>query len=95
MTGYRPVTGGCCTSGSKRVTTITKINWRDVNGTGLSACAAQWAAAEIGGSRADAFLGAQGDVWDTQWDMLMALIGAIAAQLLLARRHDRELASLS
>jgi len=55
----------------------------------------EWAAAEIGGSHADAFLGTQGDVWDTQWDMLMALIGAIVAQLTLARRHDRELASLS
>jgi putative membrane protein len=63
----------------------------------ISACYEfiQWAAGEIGASRADAFLGTQGDVWDTQWDMLIALIGAIAAQLLLARRHDRELASLS
>jgi putative membrane protein len=63
----------------------------------ISACYEfiEWAAAEIGGSQADAFLGTQGDVWDTQWDMLMALIGAIVAQLTLARRHDRELASLS
>jgi putative membrane protein len=28
---------------------------------------------------------------DTQWDMFMALIGAVLAQILLARRHDREL----
>jgi len=40
---------------------------------------------------ADAFLGGQGDVWDTQWDMLMALIGSILAQLLLARRHLNDL----
>jgi putative membrane protein len=55
----------------------------------------EWAAAEIGGSQADAFLGTQGDVWDTQWDMLMALIGALVAQLTLSRVHDRELAALS
>jgi putative membrane protein len=52
----------------------------------------EWAAALLGGSSADAFLGTQGDVWDTQWDMLMALVGAIAAQLLLGRAHDRQLA---
>jgi putative membrane protein len=54
----------------------------------------EWAAALLGGSSADAFLGTQGDVWDTQWDMFVALIGAIAAQLLLARVHDRQLARL-
>jgi putative membrane protein len=52
----------------------------------------EWGAAVTGGSSADAFLGTQGDVWDTQWDMLMALTGAIAAQLLLSRVHDRQLA---
>jgi putative membrane protein len=52
----------------------------------------EWWAAVIGGSAADAFLGTQGDVWDTQWDMFLALIGAIAAQLLLSRLHDRQLA---
>jgi putative membrane protein len=41
-----------------------------------------------------AFLGTQGDVWDTQWDMFLALCGAIAAQLLLSRRHERQLALL-
>jgi putative membrane protein len=51
----------------------------------------EWGAAVMGGSSADAFLGTQGDVWDTQWDMLTALIGAIVAQLLLSRVHDREL----
>ncbi len=38
---------------------------------------------------AEAFLGTQGDVWDTQWDIFMALSGAILAQLLLARIHDQ------
>ena len=54
----------------------------------------EWWAAIIGGSEAESFLGTQGDVWDTQWDMFLALIGALAAQLLLARRHDRELERL-
>ena len=62
----------------------------------VSACyeLVEWAAAVIGGESADAFLGTQGDVWDTQSDMLMALLGALAAQLLLARTHDRQLARL-
>lgn len=40
------------------------------------------------------FLGTQGDVWDTQSDMMMALIGALLAQLLLRRSHDRALTRL-
>jgi putative membrane protein len=55
----------------------------------------EWAAALLGGSSADAFLGTQGDVWDTQWDMFVALVGAISAQLLLSRVHDRQLARLA
>ncbi len=51
----------------------------------------EWWAALIWGGAADAFLATQGDVWDTQWDMFMALIGAFLAQVLLARWHDREL----
>ncbi len=54
----------------------------------------EWWAAVLGGSGADAFLGTQGDVWDTQWDMLFALIGALVAQLTLTRLHDRHLAAL-
>ncbi|HEX9637818.1 MAG TPA: DUF2238 domain-containing protein, partial [Acidobacteriota bacterium] len=54
----------------------------------------EWWTALIGGEAAGAFLGTQGDVWDTQWDMFLALIGAVTAQLTLARRHDRELAQL-
>jgi len=52
----------------------------------------EWAVAAATGTAAEAFLGTQGDPWDTQWDMLLALCGAIAAQLLLSRRHNRELA---
>ncbi|MFG2944006.1 DUF2238 domain-containing protein [Streptomyces adustus] len=54
----------------------------------------EWAAAEIGGHSADAFLATQGDVWDTQWDMFCALIGATVSVLLLGRVHDRQLAAL-
>jgi putative membrane protein len=54
----------------------------------------EWWAALAWGSGADAYLGSQGDVWDAQWDMLMALIGAITALLLLSRVHDRQIAAL-
>ena len=54
----------------------------------------EWWAAVALGQAADSFLGTQGDVWDTQWDMFLALIGAMTAQLLLARLHDRQLAGL-
>lgn len=54
----------------------------------------EWAMAVATGSKADAFLGTQGDPWDTQWDMLLALIGSIVSQLLLARLHERQLARL-
>ncbi len=46
------------------------------------------------GEAAEAFLGTQGDVWDTQWDMQMALIGAVTALATLSRVHDRQLARL-
>ncbi|MFF1302024.1 DUF2238 domain-containing protein [Streptomyces sp. NPDC058307] len=52
----------------------------------------EWAAAVIGGHSADAFLATQGDVWDTQWDMFCALIGATVSVLALSRLHDRQLA---
>jgi putative membrane protein len=42
-----------------------------------------------------AFLGSQGDPWDTQWDMLLGLIGAILALLTLPRLHDRSLARVA
>lgn len=51
----------------------------------------EWAAAIMGGSSVESFLGTQGDVWDTQWDMFMTLLGAVTAQLLLSRVHDRQL----
>ena len=54
----------------------------------------EWWSALIGGENADAFLGTQGDQWDTQWDMFMALVGAVAALALLGRYHDRQIARL-
>jgi putative membrane protein len=46
------------------------------------------------GEAAEAFLGTQGDPWDTQWDMMLALIGAITALVLLGPLHDRQLRRL-
>jgi len=63
----------------------------------ISACYEfiEWWSAVLGGSAATDFLGTQGDVWDTQWDMFLALIGAIAGQLTLSRVHDRQLGESS
>ena len=55
----------------------------------------EWLAALLLGSNADAFLATQGDLWDTQWDMFMALVGSMSAQLLLGGLHDRQLAELT
>ena len=51
----------------------------------------EWWSALALGADADAYLATQGDPWDTQADMFCALIGAIAAVVLLARIHDRQL----
>ena len=55
----------------------------------------EWGAALALGQGADEFLGTQGDPWDTQSDMFCALLGAVAALLLLSRLHDRRLAALA
>ncbi len=54
----------------------------------------EWWVARASGSDAVAFLATQGDVWDTQWDMFLALVGAISAQILLAKLHDKQLRQL-
>jgi len=54
----------------------------------------EWAAALIGGSASDSFLGTQGDVWDTQKDMCMALVGAACALLLMSLWQDRQMRKL-
>ncbi|HET9752254.1 MAG TPA: DUF2238 domain-containing protein [Myxococcales bacterium] len=55
----------------------------------------EWWVAAATGTAADAFLGTQGDPWDTQWDMCWALIGALCAQLLLSRLQDRQMRALA
>lgn len=54
----------------------------------------EWWVAIINEQAAEAFLGTQGDHWDTQWDMFLALTGSVLAQLLLSRQHDRQLRDL-
>ena len=54
----------------------------------------EWGVAELIGQGADEFLGTQGYVWDTQSDMLMALLGAILAVVVVARWHDRQIDAL-
>ncbi|WP_321393461.1 DUF2238 domain-containing protein [uncultured Desulfuromusa sp.] len=55
----------------------------------------EWWTALFSGDAATAFLGTQGDIWDTQWDMFFAFIGAMTAQLLLGRRHNRQLKEIA
>lgn len=54
----------------------------------------EWWVAEINQQAAESFLGTQGDNWDAQWDMFLALWGSILSQLLLAKMQDRQLKSL-
>lgn len=51
----------------------------------------EWTTAGVLGESSDAFLGTQGDIWDTQKDMALALLGAITAQVFLGRLHDRQI----
>ncbi|KGM07320.1 hypothetical protein LP43_0930 [Methylophaga thiooxydans] len=62
----------------------------------ISACYEfiEWWAAIINAQAAEAFLGTQGDNWDTQWDMFLALMGSIVAQLSLAHTQDKQLRDL-
>jgi putative membrane protein len=51
-----------------------------------------WVTLLVAGDVGQAFLGSQGDVWDAQWDMLLALLGALASLSLAGRLHDRSMA---
>ena len=51
----------------------------------------EWITALVAGEASDSFLGTQGDVWDTQTDMALALVGAVCALAFFARWHDRQL----
>ena len=55
----------------------------------------EWQTAVALGSAATDFLGTQGDPWDTQTDMALALLGALVSQVLWGRYHDRQLAGLA
>lgn len=59
----------------------------------LSACyeLIEWWVAALSGEAADAFLGTQGYIWDTQSDMALALLGAVLALTCFSRLHDRQL----
>lgn len=54
----------------------------------------EWLSAVILGQGAEEFLGTQGDEWDSQWDMFMALVGAVTALLLFSKYHDRQISRL-
>lgn len=78
-----------------RKTPLTSTTWINF----LSICVAQaassvyelveWLISALYGSAGDSFLGTQGDVWDTQSDMLFCLIGALAALLLIGKIHNK------
>ncbi|MDH3431617.1 MAG: DUF2238 domain-containing protein [Gammaproteobacteria bacterium] len=55
----------------------------------------EWSAAMVSEQAAEAFLGTQGDIWDTQSDMAFALIGAMLALVVMGRIHDRQLDQIS
>ena len=82
----------------------TAPTWRDASFAlvalsclGISALyeLVEWWAALVTGEAAEAFLGTQGDPWDTQWDMFLAGVGACSSQLLLPRVHDRQIEALA
>lgn len=79
---------------------INGKGWRNVFivslALAISACYEfiEWWVAELSGESAEAFLGTQGYIWDTQSDMLYATIGAISALVVLSRLHNRQLAAL-
>jgi putative membrane protein len=55
----------------------------------------EWWVALLSEEAAVSFLGTQGDYWDTQWDMFLALSGALLSQVLLSRSHDRQVAAVA
>lgn len=53
-----------------------------------------WVTLIVASDVGQAFLGSQGDVWDAQWDMFLAMVGAIVALALFSRAHDRSMAKV-
>jgi putative membrane protein len=80
---------------------IYKANW--LNFIVVSICLAisalyeliEWWVAELTGDSAEAFLGTQGYVWDTQSDMALALLGAILSLILLSKIHNEQLKKIT
>lgn len=83
-----------------RLNVVKSASWRNL--FIVSICLAfsafyeliEWWAALLSDEAADAFLGTQGYVWDTQSDMALALLGALIALILLPKIHDRQISSL-
>lgn len=79
---------------------ISNANWRFalivLSVLGISAAyeLIEWWVALLSEEAAESFLGTQGYVWDTQSDMFMAMLGAIAALLILGKWHDRQISRL-
>lgn len=54
-----------------------------------------WTTLLVASDVGEAFLGSQGDVWDAQWDMFLAMVGAMVALTLLGKAHDRSMAKVT
>ena len=50
-----------------------------------------WVAVLVTPDLGDKFLGTQGDIWDTHWDMFLALVGAVLTIAIFGLLHDRQL----
>lgn len=98
---WRPASGRAAAAGEAGSTTGRPSRW--LGFLVVCVCLAfsafyelvEWQTAVWSGAAADDFLGTQGDPWDTQTDMAMALVGAIVALLTLSRFHDRSLVKLA
>jgi putative membrane protein len=80
-----------------RKTPLTKGSWLVTIATSMSLAIAalyeiiEWLVSKIGkeGKATKEFLGTQGDIWDTQWDMLFCLVGSVVAWLIFSKLHNR------
>lgn len=54
----------------------------------------EWWVSLLSGEAGNAFLGTQGDIWDTQWDMFMCFVGSITALIFLSKTHDKQIVKI-